>query len=202
MAQKVKSPRGELKWVFIDGEGREDQSGNMKYSACVVMTPEEAQPMIDAIDEFWEENKPRAAKKPKSLGFANEKVNEKETGNISFMFKTNVTYPDGKANVVDVYNAKAKKISLGGRKIGNGSEGYISGSMDVYTTDKTGKTAGVTLYLNAVQLTKFVEYEGNTGFEAEEDGFEGFEDSTSDFEEVPDTKNYEAEPEDDAKPRI
>ena len=85
-----------------------------------------------------------------------------------------------------MFNSKAGKISLGDKKIGNGSVGRISGKMK---RNENGKDISVSLFLNGVQINKFVEYVDDGGFEAdddedgfmgvEEDGTEGFAEDTS-----------------------
>ena len=35
--RKTKTPKGELRWVIITGEGKEDLQGNLKYSASIVL---------------------------------------------------------------------------------------------------------------------------------------------------------------------
>jgi hypothetical protein len=194
--EKIRSPKGSFEWVFIDGEGKENLSGKFKYTLNLVLSEEAAQPLVDQINAFWEANKPAGFKKdPKSLGFKPHTVKKDDayvpTGKVNVVFGTDVAWPDGTTKVVEVYNAKANKISLMGKKIGNGSEGYVSGAMGIYSTK--AKEAGVTLYLNAVQLTKFLEFSTDAGFAAEEDGFTG-EDEDTGFEQQPDNAP--------AKPRL
>jgi len=198
--QKVVSPRGELAWVNITGEGKENLNGDMQYVATLILEPKKNpthQAFIDKIDAFWEENKPEGKKKAKSLGYAlydplldkdgNKQYNDEDkliydpNGRVSCQFKTGVAFKDGKPKIVKVYNSKNKVISLGDQLIGNGSEGHVSGSMGIYTVNQKGKLldAGVTLYLDAIQLIKFVAYEGaDAGFDTvdEEDGFVGIDD--------------------------
>ncbi len=200
--EKVRSPKGVFEWVFIDGEGKENLSGKMKYTMNIVMDAETAQPFCDQIDAFWAENKPQGFKKdPKSLGYKphaikNQETDEYEpTGKVLFVFSTDTMWPakgdePAKKKVIQVYNAKANKISLNGKKIGNGSEGYVAGAMDIYSTK--AKEAGVTLYLNGVQLTKFVEFSMDDGFDAEE-GYMG-EDKETGFEQQPEGENTLAKP--------
>jgi len=192
--------KGNLKWLFIDGEGKKDLQDKYKYTAQVVLTPDAAAPYIAELKELWEEYRPASWKvsaadvkkktfpglvagdpKPAhSMGYK-----EDEDGNFAFNFKTNVAYADGTAKVVDIYNAKAHKISLGGKKIGNGSLGALSGIADGY---QGGGNCGVTLYLNAVQLTKFVEFNDAS----DEEGFEGVDDSMAGFE--PQSDSEEVKP--------
>ena len=90
--------------------------------------------------------------------------------------------------------ARQDQLFLGSKKIGNGSKGALSITAGIYNRED-GK--GVMLFLNGIQITKFVEYPGaDAGFgelETEEgyglDG-DGFEDQT------------EAESSSEAKPRL
>lgn len=205
---------GTLKWLFIDGEGKENLSGVKKFTAQVILSPEQAQPYIEQVNAFWEENKPATwkitaadlkkepqkfkglkvgeSKPPVSLGYK-----EDDDGNFVFTYNTNTTYADGTPKVVEIFNAKANKISLGGKKIGNGSEGALGGIMDIYNNKNL--SVGVTFYLNAVQLTKFVEFTGSAGFDAAEveGGFEGIDQSMDQF-----SAQSEGGGEEQAKPRL
>jgi hypothetical protein len=194
--------RGGLEWVQYEGPGKESLSGVMQYLATLLLSGDEAETLKEIINDFWKENKPKG-KKPKSLGYYAHRIKTaevddddapiyEETGKTAFIFKTGVAYRDGKPKVIKIYNAKGNEVNLQGKKIGNESEGFISGAMDIYAI-KTGE-AGVSLYLNAIQLTKFDEYTGgDAGFEAADgDGWTG-EDDESGFESVSDTK---------AKPRL
>lgn len=216
--EKTKSPKGELVWVTITGEGKENLNGKMQYKADMILDPANEpahQAYLDSLKAFWDENKPKNhKKKPKSLGwYLNDPVVDdegnpvlddegekqyveiKDGGKVRLSFKTATTFPDGKAKVVKVYNSKAKRVDLGEIMIGNGSIGYISGAVGTYNVmDPTGKKiidAGVTLYLDAIQLLKLVKYEGaDPGFEAadedeldEGEGFTGVGED-EDFEEA------------------
>jgi hypothetical protein len=194
--KQVKTPKGELEWVTISGEGKENMSGKMKYEANIVLDPEneEHAKFLADIDTYWAENKPAKFKKDaKSTGVYPHKVktNEtdedgkpiyEETGKVSLRFQTDTTYPSGDAKVVKTYNAKGKEVSLGETKVGNGSIGRIAGAMGIYTnTSPKGAIldAGVTLYLNAIQISKLEEFASDAGFEADddEDGWTGEDDS-------------------------
>lgn len=212
---KVVTPRGELRWIFITGEGKENMSGAYKYTAQVYMTQEQAQPVIDAMDAFWEENKPGSFKKsPKSMGYKTVEQNEESTvpeadiGLVYFTMSTNTEYASGDAKVIQIRNSKNAKVSLGDKKIGNGSEGHLSGVAGIYTTlvpgSKKIQAAGVTLYLNAIMLKKFVEYIGeDPGFEPDddddEDGFMGVDES--DFDGT-DTGTTGEAPKEKPKPKL
>jgi len=177
----------DIKWVFIDLPGKDDLNGKPRFVASLYLKTDSdgCKALKKLIDDFWAENKPKGAK-CKSLGYrvAQEKNVDGEyedTDETAFNFWTGTTYKDGNTRTIDVYNAKGSKVSLGGKKIGNGSKGAISGTMAIY--DNGPAARGVTLYLNAIQLTKFVEFSTDAGFgsqdDAEEDAFEGVD---SEFE--------------------
>lgn len=189
----IASPVGTLEWVIIDGDGKPDLNGTPKYQCDVVITPEQAESVKKLVADFWEENKPKGFKEPKSTGVyphmvkdeeaskeAGENVYE-ETGNTVMRFKTGTTYVSGDPKVIKIFNSKGNEVSLQGKKIGNGSRGRVNGAMAIYTVQQQNKviSAGVTFYLNAIQLSKFVEWTGGASFTAMEDeegdDFEGVE---------------------------
>jgi len=178
---KLASPLGELMWITYNGEGREDQQGNMKYLATVVMPKADAQAITDKLDKFWDDNRPKAIKVPKTKGYRTHHIPkldkdgkpeiDPETdkkiyvphpdGLVEMVFKTGTTWPDGKSKHVTIYDYKGNKSDLGDIQIGNGSTGVIHGAAGIYTVGKRNITdAGVTLYLNGIQLQKLVEYSG------------------------------------------
>ena len=190
MTQALKqydSPVGEFEWVFIDGEGKKNLQNKQEYTVDLVLDADAAEQAKADIQEFWEDNKPKGAKEPKSLGFYPHRVRNPEwdgedpdtkwleTGKTVLRFKTGTAYPNGDQKIIKIFNAKGNEVSLQGKKIGNGSRGRVSGAMDIY--DINAASRGVTLYLNGVQLSKFVEYTGGVNFSEMEDedgdGFEG-----------------------------
>lgn len=191
VTKKFTSPKGEIEWATIDGEGKANLSGKMQYVANVVVDSDD--PIVDSINEFWDEHKPKGFKKaPKSTGIypykaaSGEKdedgkdVYEEVEGKCTLAFKTGTHYTDGQPKKIQIYNSKARKVELPkDTKIGNGTIGQISGAMGIYQTmSPNGKSlidAGVTLYLNSIKISKLVEYEGDgDNFEPDEDGEEGW----------------------------
>ena len=209
--KKIKSPKSSLEWVTISGEGKENLSGKLQYVANAVVEADD--PLIAEIKQFWADNIPKGFKKDaKSLGIYPHKVDSgkkdedgkaifEEDGKLVLTFKTGTTYGDGKVKVIQLYNAKAKKVALPeGTSIGNGTIGKIAGAMGIYE-NKTPKgalvDAGVTLYLNDIQIFKLEEYTTDAGFEAdEEDEDDGWEGDENSFE------GEEAKPETKEKPRL
>ncbi len=198
ITQKTVTPRLSLAWIKITGEGEENMSGKLQYLASGIMDPKNNEAdaaYIASIDAFWEENRPAEKRKAKSKGYYlndplldkdgnkqyddDDKLIKDPDGKVLVTFKTGTTFPDGKGKVVKIYNSKNKIVSLGDVSIGNGSEGHISGAMGIYINKVKNKIqdAGVTLYLDAIQLKKFIAYTGaDAGFAAddeEEGGFTG-----------------------------
>lgn len=194
-SEHVPTKESELRWVFIDQPGKPNLQDKMCLNATLVLktASKGCEALKTAIEDFWDENKPSGAKKAKSFGWRDEvDDDEKPTGETSFSFWTSATWPDGKPHIIDIYNAKGSKIALGGKKIGNGSFGAISGVMGIY--DQGVAARGVTLYLNAIQLTQFLEFSQDAGFGEEEGDFDGV---ATEFD-----GTSEEEPEGEAKPRL
>ena len=192
LAAPFNSKLGNLKYVFITGDGRKQPNASdgtpkpNKFEASAIYPDDapEIKEMEKEIKAYWKDNKP--PKKPmKSNGISREYTRDEEgekvyTGYTLVQFKTLTQFPkkDGKPGnkkKVIVYNASGNEVNLKDKMIGEGSVGIIIGAMDIYNSD-TG--AGVTLYLNAVQLKKFVEYKGSVKpveMEVDDDDFDGSE---------------------------
>jgi len=164
--EKFTTPKGNLKWAFVDGLGKETKknSGEYKYSV-VIKAHEDLQEVKDAIatiDQFWKDNKPKQAKpRPKTAAYKYEEDEEtgERTGFVYFGMSTVTKFPSNDAKVVKIFTAKApvREVSLGGKKIGEDSLGRGIGTLAIYEYEGS---FGTTLYLDALSLSKFVEYVG------------------------------------------
>lgn len=215
--QSINSPKGELRWIFITGEGKEDLNGNPRYSASIYFKKDD--PALKAfqkeVEAFWEANKPKTAKKAKSIGIYLEleekdsgkitissitqpydKDDYSETGFVCINAWTGIANQDGSKKRVKTYNAKGSEVSLGSKTIGNGSIGRLGLVMGIY---ENGPNVGVTLYLSGVQLTKFVEYSAGASFAADDDDEDGFSGIEEDFDSISDTADDSADSEAPAK---
>jgi len=180
---KIKTPIGELRWVFITGDGRDQSDNNdgskmQKMASLVLKTESEACEKLKAdINAVWEEYKAanptkiKKATQPKSLGYkvVKDPDTDEETDETIFAFKTNSFFPDGKPNKIPVYNAKGQKVDLGDTIVGNGSRGIIFGEAAGY---EYAKQYGVSLYLKGIQIAKLVEG-GSADIDAEDISNEG-----------------------------
>jgi len=173
MATKVKTPKGELRYVFIDGEGRDQaMPGNdphMQFVCSVVLEKDsEAHKNILAqIDEEWTAYKTangiKPAVKPKTNGIKPvlDKETGEETNDVLVTFKTNTVWPNGNPQVVKVFDHKGNDITTAVHaadwSVGNGSTGVIHGTAQ---GNDVGGAQKVTLYLSAVQIATLTKYEG------------------------------------------
>lgn len=196
---KIVTPVGPLSWVQITGQGKLNYNEDgYNYVSTLTLDTETAKPLIAQIDEIAKGCP--ADKKFKSNGYRpvyldkdgnqfvetdnrafDEKNGDKKTDLLAFSFATRTQYDDGKPTVIGVYNAKGDKVVLGDRLIGNGTIGSLSGKGKVYVN---GKNTGVSLYLKAVQIVKYVPYDGDAGFAKVEadDAFTGFDEANDDFQ--------------------
>ena len=152
MANLQKSPVGELQWVFITGQGKQNFNGD-GYNYCadlVLKTDSDAcQGLKDLIlEEFHAEMGTKA--NAKSTGWR-----DKDDGNTVFTFKTGATFKDGTPQVITTFDKNGNKFDLGDTKIGNGSVGKVFFNIGTYTFQQS---KGVSLYLKAIQIASLNEY--------------------------------------------
>lgn len=185
--QQIVTPVGKLQWVVVTGEGKPDLKGNLKYQASFFLKggSEELAEMQSIIDAYWKANAPTGFKVYKSCGINHildkpKKEGGKPTGDFLLQMKTNVTWPDGKPKKVTIKNSKGAEVQIGDTLIGNDTEGRLSGTLGIYTIKQGNSVtdAGVTIYLNGVQIVNLIEYVADDGMGAleVEDGWTGNED--------------------------
>lgn len=188
MATTITSPKGSLQYVQVTGQGKLDYDGKYyEYVAGVKLPKAEAKTMYAEICEFFEENKPSwfTGDEP-----SNKIKRKQEDGDFLFQFKTKAEFEgeddDGQPTLrkthIGIINSKNKEVNLpDGEGIGNDSIGRIKGSMTIHSDKKMG-TAGVSLWLNNVQILKYVKYVADTGFDIDDDGdFDDFDAPDTDF---------------------
>lgn len=217
---EIQTPVGMLEWAFVTGEGKTDDGGNNKFSCDVCFDSITAiQPIIDKIELFWKDNKPKGARKANSCGVYQEvkllddtlpagfklgkrgykaplDEDEVATGRYIVSARTSTTWPDGKPNNIAIFNSKGVEVSLGDKKIGQGSRGALVVSGGIYESD-TNK--GISLYLKGVIITKFVEYKQEIAVSAVEDEDGGWDGSDLNDTGVEPVSDNEAEPAQTAK---
>lgn len=179
----VKTPKGKLMYVTITGEGRngamKGQPENMQYMASIVMKKDSAEfkAFKSQVDEVWKTYAAAVGVKgaPKSNGIKPVTINSDEldeygapkkveTDEVIVTFKTGVTWPDGKAKVIDVFQPSGSKCTDAIHKadwtIGNGTVGIIHG---MASPNDIGGTHKVSLYLSAIQFAgELIKYTGGS----------------------------------------
>jgi len=181
----VKTKVGDLKYVFITGEGKNNampgEEPRMQYTSTLVCEKdgEIHKHFLEQITKEWEDYKKFVGAKglPKTNGIKDEmkncesgeidpeteEIKKVPTGNVLITFKTNTKWADGNAQIIKVFDKSGKDLTNIIQKaswaIGEGSRGIIHGTAQ---GNDTGGTQKVTLYLKAVQLASLVKYEGDT----------------------------------------
>lgn len=158
---------------------------NGKYKVNLIIPSEEAaelmQLITDADTAYYQEvtNKARQEKKkppvhkPLPFSFVTDLETGEETGDVEFKFSMNASGIDAKTNKAwqrrpMIYDAKKAVIDPEKVQIWGGSEGRVSFFVHPYTNNG----AGISLKLEAVQVTKLVSGGGRSaeayGFDEEE----------------------------------
>lgn len=162
-----------LVWVFISGLGKANYNNDgYEYTASAIVTKEQKLEIersilevapVKSLDEL--DNVPI---KPCDA----EGEETKDGDHFLVQSKTKTTYADGKKKVIVIANRKGQKIVFGDKKIGNESVGCISCDVG-YSFIAKKKNAH--LFLQGVQLLKFVPYDGVMFDDREKEGdFDGF----------------------------
>lgn len=164
--QKIVTPKGELLWVNITGQGKENFDGDgMEYTATVVLTEDEADEIQEIVDEFYVKSGGREDVTPNKI------IREDEDGRPIISFKTQTEF-DGKKTYIKVVDGRNKEVHLPEEiGIGNGSVGKIAGTLSYY---RRKQSDGVSLFLNSVKLLELIKYTPETGFEDDDEDEGGF----------------------------
>ncbi len=184
------SPKGELLYANVNGEGKVDYNGTGREFCVTLKLPKKkGKAFYEELCEVFDEYKPKWASDIKEP--TNKLVRKNDDGDYLFNFstKTSFTFQDKdtgemitKPISIELVNAKNKVVTLpDGEGVGNGSVGRIKGSIFMHEEKKEGKCS-LSLTLSGLQITKYVKYVANTGFDEDEDGdFEDFGGVDGDF---------------------
>ena len=180
----MKTPVGELRYVQITGEGKNQEldptkPANMCYVASIVLDKDSAEfkALKAEFEKTWEEYKkvePKAVGSLKTSSIKEEtiadptgaideetgKVKKIPTKNMIITAYTKVMSDRGKKEI-RVLDGKGNNITGWYNEqtftIGNGSTGVLHGNL---VGNTGGGKAKITFYLNTVQLGKLQRYEG------------------------------------------
>lgn len=156
--------------------------GEMQYSVTLQLGKKEAKDFKEAVLSYWEDHAPKdAGEEP--INFGNILRKDKEDEGMFLLYAKSKTQFDGKANIIPIVNHEGTKLDPAEYgSIGKGSKGRLAVTFSIYEGDDD---YGVSVYLSAVKLTKFVAYEGSGGASAfgaedgEVDGAGGFKSEKS-----------------------
>lgn len=186
----ITSPKGELLYTVVTGEGKIDYNGTgREFCSTLKLSKKEGKEFFKELCEVFDEYKPKWAKDIDEP--TNKLVRKDDEGNYLFNFATHTSFDkvDTETNQtitvpirIGLINSKNKEVVLPeGEGIGNGSLGRISGSIFMHETAKE-KKCSLSLTLSKIQIAKYVKYVATTGFEEDEDGdFDGFGGADGDF---------------------
>ena len=161
------TPKGIAQYPWLSKpDTKFDEEG--QYKVNLILSQEDAKPLIQQINESFAQNLKEETKKNKGkdIKTANPPYSDeldddgKPTGNIIIKFKSKAIYPPA---IFDAQGNVMKDSNIWG-----GSEIRVNGSIAPYYVPLIG--AGVSLRLRAVQVIEYVE--GGTG-RADRFGFEG-----------------------------
>lgn len=198
MPKALITPVGEFHWAFIGAGSYQnnefDDSKPEKNVKTITLHLQKdstaCKNLTEMLDKIWadavDEKRLKKSTKPSSPIYKELEDDDGDlTGIIAFRFKTNAFYKEKEVKI-PIYNAQGIEVSLGNENIGNGSRGAVHFTTNVY---EFGGKYGLSLYLAAVQLTKFVAYKQvdieTSSIEDEEgDNFTGNEVNDSPYEEA------------------
>lgn len=182
MAGKPKhliTPRGLARFLCLDKEEVINGRHTGKKSASIVLSDENLKAMADVVEEYRDENMTPAQIKRFRSPFGSK------DGQTWLKAKTKAFNEDGSDRKVPIFDAKGNPVK-GNIRIGNGSVIRLNVAMAPYDmTSSTEKMAGITFYLNSVQVIRLVKFQ--SGFDDETAGEDdAFDASTTEFDAQPD----------------
>ena len=163
MYAKIVSPEGVSKYAWLTKpDTKFDKDGHFKVN--LVVSAEEAQPLIQQIDAEMKKSAEIAKEKnKKAVKMANPPYETEtddtgaETGNIEFKFKrkAQIIASDGKVIPFKVAIFDSSGTPMTDTNVWSGSKMKVSAELVHWYTAMAG--AGVSLRLRAVQITQLVE---------------------------------------------
>tara|TARA_B110000211_G_C14066267_1_gene547794 strand:- start:1782 stop:2396 length:615 start_codon:yes stop_codon:yes gene_type:complete len=189
---QIQTPLGEFSWVTISGKGKDYVSklgksdNNYKYFVSIMLSKQDGAKLIKDIETEYSNSShylpvPDGRRPYYVIAKEQTEVNSKgnqhhviaDIGKVVFKFSTGTKWPDGGHKSINVYNSRGIDITEDFKetKIANGSLGCVNGTFGIYDR-------GCTLYLDAIQIAKLIEYKQGNGFADVGEGYTGNENKT------------------------
>ncbi len=179
-------------FAVLTGEGRKGKKSENEYTLAVEVTKKQKRDILKQVNEFWEENKPKKAKKPKED--PEKWFSESQDNKGDFVFWASEIV----SKSISLERAKGTTFGMKHFKdLGAGS--VVDASYSLFLYDNSYGT-GIGLRLSVVLLKEFVKHTGNStlGGEKIDDDDEGgvatedeMSEVISDFEEALEDKDFD-----------
>ncbi len=191
---RLTTPKGIAKFPWLNRPDTRFNSDGV-YTVSLLLTPEEAQPLMEQLDELADQavekakqdlvekgKKTHAKKVVRMEPYKMEEDAEgTETGMVEFKFKMKAKITKKDNTVIELFpklfDSKGKPINAEETQVFGGSIIKVNYTPSPYYVAST-KGAGVSLQLNAVQVIELISRGGDAsffGFDVEEDGFDAEE---------------------------
>lgn len=159
----------------VTGDGVDNYNRDGKeYSVSIVLTEEMAEFFKEQLEDYWSENAPKGAEdEPDNIDSIVREGKGDYEGKYILYAKTKTNFGEGKPNVIPIVNQEATKLdSAEHGLIGKGSKGRLAVTLSTYSR---GRDHGVSVFLSAIKLTKYVKLEtgGAAAFGIEDGEVEG-----------------------------
>ena len=178
---KSTTPAGEFRYPKLNEY--DEYKDQKKYKVDLVLTEDKADLFREQLSEVYAEAEERGnaefvqlkpAMKKKfggevtmnPLGVEEYDDEDEETGRVIFKFKTNAYSVKGRLKKIAMFSPQGKRLN--NVQVWGGTIGKVSFSAVPYFNNSNGQ-AGVTLYLNGVQILELVS--GGAGRSAADHGF-------------------------------
>lgn len=189
------TPAGLAKYAFIS-KPETWQGTEVGYSVQIKMSEEDTKAFMEQLTDELEKAKESIELKPGKRWSKEPSMSMRTDaeGNILFKFKakTTITTRGGETikRSIPVVDAKGHPMHI--TSLGDGSIIKVAYSASPYWMSNNQN--GMTLYLRAIQVLKYVPYGGGTaesfGFSTDEDGYDVTEDAAEDEEFVADDAEF------------
>ena len=165
---KIETPIGEAIWASLSTPKKWNDTDTGNYQISLVLSKEDAQPLIDSCNKLKEEMVTFIADQVNDPKIApHNPWKENEDGHIEFRFKkphfeANDKYPA--SSPVSTYLEDGSKVNWADVdwSVGNGSTAKVGGFIRPYYVAAAGGL-GVTLRLAAVKVYKLEKYQSGGG---------------------------------------
>lgn len=191
------SPVGVFQFCAVTGAGIKNTKASTRknevfeYKASLEIDIEDAQDLLDQIDDFLEDNKIKGCNLTGVPYQTHDDYDGVPKGKVWLIAKAKTKWEDNDGDEQDtkisIYDTTGQKCDLPeGEGIGKGSEGSIFGKIVLWDRDDE---YGATLWLSGIQITEYIPYVFEEAPEVKKGSFKGFDNKKSDLEKQEDDED-------------